>query len=275
MTKVVALGAKTVVPMLDLAVRDDQDHLVAPNAVTLPQALFEGGSEVYGIYDGSTPAGLLALIDFAHDAVKLQTRETRDTLYIWRLMIDANHQGRGHGRAALAFAADLAQTRRRRQIALSVVPDAASALPFYEASGFAKTGRKTDGELELTRRVRSPEDRPIASPVAALGSARSRLKPSARGFPRRHSAPETPHWGLSETALGSARSRLKPSAKGFPRRLELSGSKIPYFDARTTHATLLENAPSLPTSGFSQKNRPPPAACADRQVVPCSPHMRR
>lgn len=153
MTKIVALGAETVVSMLDLAVRDDQDHLVAPNAVTLAQALFEGGSEVFGIYDGDTPVGLLALIDFAHDAAKLQTGETRDTLYIWRLMIDANHQGRGHGRAALAFAADVAQIRGRRQIALSVVPDAASALPFYEASGFAKTGRKIDGELELIRPV--------------------------------------------------------------------------------------------------------------------------
>ena len=49
-----------------LRVGADQDQLVAPNDVTFTQAATEGGSEVYGLFDGDKPVGLIAIIDLAH-----------------------------------------------------------------------------------------------------------------------------------------------------------------------------------------------------------------
>lgn len=149
MTDIRPLGAKTVVAMLDLKVKPHQDHLVAPNDVTLAQALFEGGSAIFGIYDTETPVGLMALIDLGHPEATPLAGETPQDLYVWRLLIDAPHQGRGHGAAALAFAKTHARTLGRTRVTLTIAPTADAAVSFYEKSGFTKTGLIIDAEPQM------------------------------------------------------------------------------------------------------------------------------
>ena len=134
-----------------LDVHPAQCKLVAPNSNTLAQAAYETGSEVWGLWDGDNPVGLLAMIDPTRH---LWPEEGDDlqAAYIWRLMIDKTQQGKGYGRAATELA--IAQTRvwALPRVSVTVVENnPASALPFYENQGFVKTGRIIDGETELMR----------------------------------------------------------------------------------------------------------------------------
>ena len=58
-----------------LEVRPDQTKFVAPNGVTMAQWPFEPGSMVFGIWEGETAVGLLAMIDFSHPEADLQEGE--------------------------------------------------------------------------------------------------------------------------------------------------------------------------------------------------------
>ena len=128
-----------------------QSKLVAPNSITLAQVAYETGSEVWGLWDGDNPVGLLAMIDPTRH---LWPEEGDDlqAAYIWRLMIDKTQQGKGYGRAAIELA--IAQTRvwALPRISLTVLENnPASTLTFYEKQGFVRTGRIVDGETELIR----------------------------------------------------------------------------------------------------------------------------
>ncbi len=151
MTTVRKIDADTVVPLLDLAVRPDQDGFVAPNAVTIAQAMFDEAAEIYGIYDGDTPVGLMAFIDMSHPAAELEESDTPDSLYLWRFMVDHRYQKRGHGDAALGFFDKIAMERGHTKVATSAVPGPGTAIPFYEKHGFSQTGQIDDGEVVLAK----------------------------------------------------------------------------------------------------------------------------
>ena len=57
---------ETLSPILKLKVRPGQEHLVAPNAVTVAQCAYEQpGGYVWGLWDGEQPVGLIAMIGWA------------------------------------------------------------------------------------------------------------------------------------------------------------------------------------------------------------------
>lgn len=76
---------------------------------------------------------------------------------VWldRLLIDARHQGRGHGEAALALLLDtLAREYATDTIYLSVYEDNDRAIAMYERHGFQFNGElDTKGERVMVRRV--------------------------------------------------------------------------------------------------------------------------
>lgn len=143
------LTAETLRLLAALEVRADQETFVASNLMTMAQAPFEPGSEIFGIWDGDVPVGLLAVIDMAHPDAGWDDGDDPDGLFIWRLMIDQAYQRRGHGRAALAFARSLARSKGRADLAISVVDEPGGPRPLYEAFGFRPTGRVLDDEVEL------------------------------------------------------------------------------------------------------------------------------
>jgi diamine N-acetyltransferase len=131
--------------VLRLDVGPTQGHLVAPNAVSIAEAHFEPRAWFRAVCLGETPVGFVMLY---------QDTETPE-YFLWRLMIDAAHQGRGYGRRAVELLVDYVRTLPRAgELGVSAVPGDGSPIPFYEHLGFVRTGEMLDGEemlrLDLT-----------------------------------------------------------------------------------------------------------------------------
>lgn len=150
MTDIRPLSRETLMPLLKLKVREDQNDFVAPNVMTVAQATFEAGAEIYGIWDGETPVGMMAVIDNSHPDQIPDEGERRDTLFLWRLMLDLAHQHGGHGTAALEFIVSLAREKGLVDVTTSAVEAESGAIPFYERFGFRRTGEVIDDEVVLS-----------------------------------------------------------------------------------------------------------------------------
>lgn len=131
--------------VLRLDVGPTQGHFVAPNAVSIAEAHFEPRAWFRAVCLGETPVGFIMLY---------QDTETPE-YFLWRLMIDAAHQGRGYGRRAVELLIDHVRTLpRATELGVSAVPGDGSPIPFYEHLGFVRTGEMLEGEemlrLDLT-----------------------------------------------------------------------------------------------------------------------------
>lgn len=137
-------------PLFKLKVSPDQTGFVAPNEITLAQAPYETGAYVFAVRDGETHAGLAAMIDFREHAY-LTDIDDPQAAYLWRLSIGAEHQGKGHGRAAMGWLIDWAKTRGNPRMMTSAVETNTAALRFYESLGFRPTGAMEEAEVVLSR----------------------------------------------------------------------------------------------------------------------------
>jgi diamine N-acetyltransferase len=145
----------TVIQVTRLSVADSQKGFVAPNAVSLAQALFAPEAWYRAIYCGEDPAGFVML----EDESLCRPLPTNPKIGVWRFMIDAKIQGRGIGRAALLLVITHARSKGLfASIELSYVPGPGCPEAFYRSLGFCHTGR-TDGVeivLELQLQEGSP-----------------------------------------------------------------------------------------------------------------------
>jgi diamine N-acetyltransferase len=95
------------------------------------------------IYAGEEPVGFVMLsydVPPAHPSYPWR-------YYLWRILIDARHQRRGYGRAAMAQVID--HVRRgpgATELFTSVQPGPGPPRPFYRVLGFESTGEWFDGE---------------------------------------------------------------------------------------------------------------------------------
>ena len=162
------ITADTVLPVVRLSVADDQKGLVAPNAVSLAQALFAPQAWYRAIYFGEELAGFVMLSD---DSLLLPP-PARPAVGVWRLMIDARFQQRGIGSAAMAKVIEHIRAKRVFDtLELSFVPGPGCPEPFYLGLGFRHTGR-VDGKevvLEIPLRETGITAKPH-SDVASAGS---------------------------------------------------------------------------------------------------------
>ncbi len=142
-----------VLPLIGLTVRADQADLVSSNAKTLAQAAYETGSYVWGLWDGDTLVGLMAMIhpgEYPWDSHTAPEPDAdRTAAYLWRLMIGAEFQGNGYGAAALAEAFTQTRAWGCARLTAHVADETHSNLGFYERFGFRKTGKVEDGELVI------------------------------------------------------------------------------------------------------------------------------
>ena len=139
-------------PLINLAVRPDQRDLVSSNMKTFAEAPFEPGSRVWGLWVGTVPVGLMAMVHPREYPFHLECDDT-EAAYLWRLMIAAGHQGRGHGRSAIGMALAVAREWRCPRLTVGVGDLPHSAQAFYERTGFRWTGRVVDGDRIMTRDV--------------------------------------------------------------------------------------------------------------------------
>ena len=140
------ITADTVRSICGLSVRPEQQGLVAPNAVSLAQALFSKEAWYRAIYVGDSPAGFVML----YDETLREAPPENPQVFLWRFMVDADHQKRGVGRDALTqVIAHVRAKGRFSKLETSYVPAEGCAAPFYLGLGFRDTGRVEEGEVVL------------------------------------------------------------------------------------------------------------------------------
>lgn len=142
------ITADSVLPVCRLDVREEQKGLVAPNAVSIAQAHFEPAAWFRAIYADEELVGFVML----YDPTRTATPEEAGVAYLWRLMIDARHQHRGHGARTLALVIE--HVRRLSGVTVlrtSYVDRPGNASALYLAAGFVPTGAIDDGEIVLER----------------------------------------------------------------------------------------------------------------------------
>jgi diamine N-acetyltransferase len=69
--------------------------------------------------------------------------------YLWKLLIDADHQGRGLGRAVVLHVADLVRSQGGRELKTSFVDEPGGPKDFYLGLGFVPTGEVHEGREVL------------------------------------------------------------------------------------------------------------------------------
>ncbi len=148
------ISRKSVNPLLRLKVREDQALLVASNPVTIAQAHYEPNSWLRGLWSGELPVGLIAMIDIPPATPEADKGFPTNVAYLWRLMIDADQQGKGFGREAMQLAFSQARIWGRSTLCLHVAEKAGSAIEFYRKFGLEPTNRVDDGERLLIGSVR-------------------------------------------------------------------------------------------------------------------------
>ena len=115
---------------------------VAPNAVSIAEASFYEESWFRAIYDDDVLVGFLMLYD-----PTLAEKPEEPDFFLWRLMIDKTHQGRGLGHAAVKLLIDHVRTRPgAKKLLVSHVSKADALGRFYSSLGFSYTGVVDDGE---------------------------------------------------------------------------------------------------------------------------------
>ena len=86
----------------------------------------------------------------------LMTSEAPDqgTYFLWRILVDANHQGRGYGREAVQQLIDrIERTGNARLLVTSHVRANSDAGRFFQGLGFEYTGAEvSEGDLEMRLR---------------------------------------------------------------------------------------------------------------------------
>ena len=138
------LTADDVRPLCELDVAPGQKTFVAPNAVSIAQAAYEPLGRPLGLYVSGKPVGFVLIYD-----ARLDPDKPADQLYVWRLMIDQGHQGKGLGRLAMQWVIDEARRQGYPQVGLSHVDAEGDAGAFYLKLGFRYTGEIDDGERKM------------------------------------------------------------------------------------------------------------------------------
>ena len=140
MLSLVEIDRHNYLSILDLSVSEEQRSFVASNTYSLAQAFVQPECVPLALYAENKPVG------FAMYCIDESDRE----YWIYRLMIDQRHQGRGYGRAAMLLLIDRIRSEmdeQRHRIYISFEPETEVAKSLYESLGFVPDGRVEYGEI--------------------------------------------------------------------------------------------------------------------------------
>jgi diamine N-acetyltransferase len=140
------ITAETVRAITSLSVSESQKGFVAPNAISLAQALFAPEAWYRAVHLGEEPVGFVMLEDES-----LRSPLPDDPkIGVWRFMIDARFQGRGIGKVALLRVIEHVRSKGMfKVLRLSYVPGPGCPEPFYLGLGFRHTGEVDGNEVIL------------------------------------------------------------------------------------------------------------------------------
>jgi len=140
------ITSETVRKVIELSVAESQKCFVAPNAVSLAQALFAPEAWYRAVYFSDELAGFVMLADES-----LRSPPPKVPMVgLWRFMIDASFQGRGIGTAAMMRVIEHVRAKGLfASLELSYVPGPGRPEAFYLGLGFRHTGRIEENEIVL------------------------------------------------------------------------------------------------------------------------------
>jgi diamine N-acetyltransferase len=135
-----------------LRVRRRQKQFVASVSRSLRDAAASPRAHPWyrAVYSGDEPVGFV-MLSWNPSEGPWQGR-----YFLWRLLIDKRHQGRGVGRAVLRQLVDLVRAEGATELLTSYEPGAGGPAPFYEGLGFQPTGEIDDGEIVLRLSLTAP-----------------------------------------------------------------------------------------------------------------------
>jgi len=97
----------------------------------------------FGVYEADAPVGFVMLADDVDEPDYIPR-------YLWKLLIDQQHQGRGLGTAALELVVAFFRSRPGGAVVTTRCHQGeGSPITFYERFGFVRTGDVSDGEVWL------------------------------------------------------------------------------------------------------------------------------
>ena len=130
----------------------DGGRQVAPNAVSLAEALFYDEAWYRAIAVGEDLVGFVMLYD-----PTLAAAPEEPDFFLWRLMIDHAYQRHGYGRDAVLRLFDHVASRPgAERLLVSHVEAAENLGRFYSSLGFEYTGEVSDGERVMMRSLSGP-----------------------------------------------------------------------------------------------------------------------
>lgn len=127
----------------------DGGKQVAPNSVSIAQAHFEPAAWFRAIFAGEQAVGFIML----YDPSQAPAPEDPD-FFLWRLMIDKQHQRSGYGAAAVERLVEHVRTRPgATELFVSHVKGEDALARFYQSLGFVYRGDEHEGELIMLRKL--------------------------------------------------------------------------------------------------------------------------
>ncbi|CAM3348120.1 GNAT family N-acetyltransferase [Brevibacillus invocatus] len=123
---------------IQLQPSEDQEHFIASNLYSLAQSKFLPNFETLAVYKDQAMVGFVM---FGIDPVDSQ-------YWIYRLMIDSNHQGKGYGIETMKQVIDrIREKPDTTNIMVAYHPENEAAASLYEKLGFKVVGKASWGEI--------------------------------------------------------------------------------------------------------------------------------
>lgn len=131
--------------LIKLNVRDEQSHFVASNLYSIAEAQFgfeeegHGTFHPFGAYVDGTPVGFVMY--------GFNPNHSRFQVFVTRLMVDQNFQGKGYGRQIMQIVlSDFRKNEQIKNVGISYEPNNEAARRLYASLGFVEPGEMVEGE---------------------------------------------------------------------------------------------------------------------------------
>ena len=130
--------------VLSLRVAPHQERFVGTVHAALRDAeeIPEGKPWFRAVYSADTPVGFVML----SWNVEPDPPHIIGPWYLWKLIIDENHQRKGIGRHVVGLIVDILRSEGAVELLTSYVEGEGSPGPFYEKLGFSLTGDRDDND---------------------------------------------------------------------------------------------------------------------------------